>query len=130
MIPDDKTQMTSFSVIENQLKDQLRVIINKPSQPSDIEPFQNVKKLYQACLNTAFIEQRGTAPVTNVLNAMGGWPVVLPGGGWDSESWSWQRSIAFSRSYGYSVSYFFSFSVSTDNKDTTKRIIRVSQSVK
>ena len=128
MIPDDKTQVTSFSVIENQLKEQLRVIITEPIQADEIEPFQNVKKLYQACFNTATIEERGTIPVDNVLTAMGGWPVVLAQGNWNENDWSWQQSVAWSRSFGYSVSYFLSFSVSTDNKDTTKRIIRVSKS--
>lgn len=125
MIPDDKTQVTSFSVIDNQLNEQLRVIINEPIQTNEIAPFQNAKKLYQACFNTDLVESRGTTPVMEVLNKMGGWPVLLAVGDWDESSWTWQRAIALSKENGYSVSYFLSFSVSTDNKDTTKRIIRV-----
>lgn len=124
MIPDDKTLITSFSVIENQLKEQLRVIVSEPIQTSEIEPFQNFKKLYQACFDTALIEERGVAPVLNALNAMGGWPVVV-GSTWNPDTWTWQQSVINSRTNGYSVSYFLSFSVSTDSKDTTRRIIRV-----
>lgn len=125
MIPDDKTQMTAFSVIENKLKEQLRVIVNEPSQPDEIEPFQNFKKLYKSCVNTDLIEQRGLSPVLNVLNAMGGWPLVS-GDNWNSpDTWTWQQSVINSRANGYSVNYFLSFSVSTDNKNTTQRIIRV-----
>lgn len=123
MIPDDKTQVTAFSVIDNQLNEQLRVIINEPIKSDEIAPFQNAKKLYKACFNTDLVEQRGTTPVMNVLNAMGGWPVVMST--WNSDTWTWQQSVQKSRENGYSVSYFLSFSVSTDNKDTTKRIIRV-----
>lgn len=128
VIPDDKTQVTAFSVIDDQLNDQLRVIINEPIQTSDIAPFQNAKSLFKACSNTAAIEALGVTPVTNKLTAMGGWPVLLPT--WVEASWNWQQSVANSRSNGYSVSYFLSFSVSTDNKDTTKRIIRVILSAK
>lgn len=128
MIPDDKTQITAFSVIENKLKEELRVIVNEPIGTNDIEPFKNFKTLYKACFNTALIEQRGPTPVLNALIAMGGWPVVA-GNSWNSpDVWTWQQSVVNSRSNGYSVSYFLSFSVSTDNKDTTKRIIRVMNS--
>lgn len=125
MIPDDKTQVTAFSVIDNLLNEQLRVIINEPIKENEIAPFQNAKKLFKACYNTALVEQRGTTPVTNILTSMGGWPVVMPIAGWNEASWTWQQSVARSRENGYSVSYFLSFSVSSDNKDTTKRIIRV-----
>jgi neprilysin len=125
VIPDDKTQVTAFSVIDNQLNEQLRVIINEPILNNDIAPFQNAKKLFKACYNTAMVEQLDTTPVTNVLTAMGGWPVILPFESWNADLWTWQQSVSRSRENGYSVSYFLSFSVSTDNKDTTKRIIRV-----
>lgn len=125
VIPDDKTQVTSFSVIDNQLNEQLRVIINEPIKSGEIAPFQNAKRLFKACYNTALAESRGITPVTNVMTAMGGWPAVLPLGEWNEATWTWQQSVARSRENGYSVSYFLSFSVSTDNKDTTKRIIRV-----
>lgn len=125
MIPDDKTQVTAFSVIDNLLNEQLRVLINVPIKTDEIAPFQNVKKLYKACFNTDLIEERGMTPVLNILNDMGGWPVVMSNA-WDTTNiWSWEKSVEFSKINGYSVSYFLSFSVSTDNKDTTRRIIRV-----
>lgn len=125
MIPDDKSSVTSFSVITNKMKEQLRLIVAEPITSGEIAPFVNVKNLYKACMNTDEIENLASAPVLNVLNAQGGWPVVV-GPSWDSAGWTWQTSVARSRIYGYSVSYFLSFSVSTDNKDSTKRIIRVS----
>lgn len=124
MIPDDKTTVTAFSVIENELKDQLRVIVQEPIQSDDIEPFQNVKRLYRACMNTTLIEAQGVGPLRTVINEMGGWPVLETN--WDqTNQWTWQRSVQLSRAYGYSVSNFLSFSVSTDNRNSTKRIIRV-----
>lgn len=123
MIPDDRTTVTAFSLIENVLKDQLRVIVQEPIQSNDIVPFQNVKRLYRACMNTALIETQGVTPVRNAINSMGGWPVLDTN--WDSNEWTWQRSAQLSREFGYSVSNFMSFSVSTDNKNSSRRIIRV-----
>lgn len=126
VIPDDKTQVTSFSLIDNQLRQQLRVIINEPILPTEIAPFQNVKRLYQACMNTEVIEALGSTPVATVLSNMGGWPVLV-GAAWNQpDTWTWQQAMVNSRANGYSVSYLLSFAVSTDNKDSTKRIIRVS----
>lgn len=124
VIPDDRTQITSFSQIDTQMREQLREIVSEPITAGEIVPFQNVKKLYQACSNTALIDQLGTAPVLNALNSMGGWPVVNTA--WNENAWTWQGSVASSRQFGYSVSYLLSFSVSTDNRDSTKRVIRVS----
>lgn len=105
------------------MKEQLRAIVSEPIQLNEIVPFQNVKKLYRACLNTTLIDQRGATPVTNVLNSMGGWPVVESN--WNEAAWNWEQAVAASRANGYSVSYLLSFSVSTDNRNSTRRIIRV-----
>ena len=111
------------------MKENLRVIISEEIQSSEIEPFKNVKTLYKACMNTDVIDGLGTTPFTTVLNQMGGWPTVV-GDAWNEAAWTWQGAAVLSRNFGYSVSYFLSFSVSTDNKDSTKRIIRVSSSGK
>lgn len=110
------------------MKEQLRLIVAEPITNEDIEPFRNVKNLYKACMDTDAIESLGSAPVLNTLNLMGSWPVVSSA--WNSEDWTWQKSVELSRQYGYSVSHFLSFAVSTDNKDSTKRIIRVSYFVR
>jgi predicted metalloendopeptidase len=118
--------VTSFSVIDNKLREQLRTIINEPIQDNEIEPFKNVKRLYQACVNTDAIEALGVMPVKNIIDSMGGWPAVV-GDTWNTpDTWTWQQASVWSRENGYSVSNLLSFSVSTDNKNTTKRIIRVS----
>ncbi len=124
MIPDDKTTVTAFSVIENELKIQLRVIVQEPIQTNEIEPFQNVKRLYSACMNVSLIESLGMTPVRDVINDMGGWPVLETV--WDANNqWTWQSSVQLSRQFGYSVSNFMSISVSTDNRNSLRRIIRV-----
>lgn len=126
VIPDDKTTVTAFSVIENELKDQLRVIVQEESQSGEIEPFQNVKRLYRACMNTDLIDAQGSTAVRNAIDNMGGWPVLETN--WDpTNQWTWQRSVQLSREYGYSVSNFMSVSVSTDNKNSSRRVIKIDQ---
>lgn len=70
------------------------------------------------------IEERGLEPVLDIHKTLGGWP-VLEGDNWNEKSWSWQQSVKDFRKLGYSTDYILDFSVGTDLKNSTKRIIDV-----
>lgn len=108
-------------MIDNKLKQDLRLIVQQPIGDNEVMPFQNVKRLYQACMNVDQIETLGKSLFAPLVAQ---WPVVS---GPPPADWTWQKSVADSRNAGYSASYFFSFSVSTDNRDSLKRVIRVSE---
>ncbi|CRL07419.1 CLUMA_CG020392, isoform A [Clunio marinus] len=126
-IPEDKTVLDGFSVVRDVLQDQMRNIITAPTKPNEIEPSKMVKKLYSACLNKDFIEKRELDPIRNIHKAMGGWPAV-EGDNWDEKAWSWQKAAINCRKYGYSVDYVIDFSVSTDLKNSSTKIIDIDQS--
>lgn len=75
-------------------------------------------------MSTALIEERGLKPLEDIHESMGGWPVVK-GDSWDENSWSWQQSVKNFRKRGYSTDYILDFSVGTDLKNSTRRIIDV-----
>ena len=50
-MPDDKTSLTTFSQISDQLTEQLRTVIEEPLKPGDPKAFKIVKDLYAACMN-------------------------------------------------------------------------------
>lgn len=73
----------------------------------------------------ARIEEKGIQPLLDILESLGGWP-VLKGDQWDQDSsWTWVKSVGDFRQQGYSTDYFFDFSVGTDLKNSTRRIIDV-----
>lgn len=51
VIPDDQSSVTTFSLISDEVTEQLRNLIERPIKEGDAEPFKLVKKLYQSCLN-------------------------------------------------------------------------------
>lgn len=51
VIPDDKTAVEVFTILNDKLKEQLNEILNSSITSDDIGPVINSKKLYQACLN-------------------------------------------------------------------------------
>lgn len=74
----------------------------------------------------ARIEEKGIKPLLDILDTLGGWP-VLRGDDWNADSWSWVKSVKDFRMQGYSTDYFFDFSVGTDLKNSTRRIIDVGE---
>lgn len=58
-IPDDKTSITTFSKINDDLTEQLRNVIEEPMTSKDPKSFSVAKKLYQACMNKSE-HQRGS----------------------------------------------------------------------
>lgn len=127
LIPDDKASITPFNIVEDDLRIDLLRIVEEPIEGDEIEPFQNVKKLYKSCMNIAQIENQGLKPILDVLSEVGGWPVLLDVG-WDTDnSWILQNFIVESKSRGFSPEAFFSFKVDTDFKESSKRTIEVSK---
>ncbi|XP_047040451.1 neprilysin-2 isoform X1 [Helicoverpa zea] len=125
-IPDDKTSVNTFSIITDQLQEQIRALLDEPIIENEPRPFALAKTLYQACMNRTAIESRGVQPLLDMLKRLGGWP-VLDGDSWDEKSFSWEQSVYKFRSAGYSVDYFLDFSISVDVKNSTKRIIDLDQ---
>lgn len=55
---------------------------------------------------------------------MGGWP-VLDGDSWDPSSFTWKDTTYRFKEEGFSIDYLLDFSITTDYKNSTKRIIDV-----
>lgn len=125
-IPDDKTSVNTFSIITDELQEQIRTLLDEPIMPEEPKPYVLAKKLYQACMNRTAIEARGVQPLLDTMRQLGGWP-VLEGKNWDEKSFSWEQSVYKFRLAGYSVDYFLDFSISVDVKNSTKRIIDLDQ---
>lgn len=124
-IPDDKSSVTSFSIISDLLQEQLRSMIEEPISETEPKPFQLTKKLYRACMNKTRIEEIGLSTIHQIFKDLGGWP-LLEGSTWNEGEFNWRESVYKFRKVGYSVDYFIDFSVGIDLKNSTKRIIDVS----
>ena len=51
IIPDDRSSVTTFSLISDRVTEQLRILIERPIKENEAEPFKLVKMLYASCLN-------------------------------------------------------------------------------
>ncbi|XP_058793376.1 neprilysin-2-like isoform X2 [Phymastichus coffea] len=74
---------------------------------------------------SALIEEQGLEPIIDVLEKLGGWPVLLDD--WNENTFDWKDSVYRNRIIGYSVDYFISFDIDVDSKNSSKRIITLDQ---
>ncbi|XP_055637521.1 neprilysin-2 isoform X1 [Toxorhynchites rutilus septentrionalis] len=126
-IPDEKVSVNTFSVIGDRLQEQLRSLVSEEIGETEATPFKLAKNLFKLCMNKTRIEEKGIKPLLDILESLGGWP-VLKGDQWDQDSsWTWVKSVGDFRQQGYSTDYFFDFSVGTDLKNSTRRIIDTDQ---
>ncbi|KAK7071727.1 NEDD8 protease nep2 [Halocaridina rubra] len=126
IIPDEKTSLSRFNEISDDLKEKLRGLVEAEITEADSPATKMVKELFKSCMNTERIEQRGVEPLQEILELMGGWPVV-EGENWDASSFNWNTNIYINRKLGYSLDYIFDFSVTTNIKNSSWRIIDIDQ---
>ncbi|XP_046670651.1 neprilysin-2 isoform X2 [Homalodisca vitripennis] len=126
IIPDDKSSLTLFSKIDDTLTDQLRMVIEEPSAENEAKPFRMAKSLYKACMNKTQIEAAGLDHIKEIVKRMGGWP-VLEGDLWDEGSFTWKDTTYKFKDEGFSIDYLIDFSITTDYKNSTIRVIDLDQ---
>ncbi|KFB42374.1 AGAP001791-PA-like protein [Anopheles sinensis] len=123
IVPDEKVSVGTITVIDDRLQQQLRSLVSDEISETEATPFKLAKNLYKLCMNKTRIEENGIKPLLSILDTLGGWP-VLKGDSWDMEStWSWEKSVIDFNNNGYSTDYFFDFSIDSDLKNSTRRII-------
>ena len=127
-IPDNKASITTINVIEDELMFQLRDILDEPMKDDEIIPFQNVRKLYSSCMNTNQANSRGHAPLHDILQQLGEWPVISQN--WYQFSWDWGDFFAKSMDKGLAISSLFTLEIDTDIRNTSRRTIIVIKSRK
>jgi len=71
IIPDDKTSMTTFTTISDDLDEQLRISIEQESPPNELRPFRLAKDFYKACMNKSkHMKFRINRQTRNLMNSL------------------------------------------------------------
>ena len=111
-----------------------------------------VRSVYHACMNEPLIEEIGLQPLKDKLRSMGGWPVLevnlrlhcncqcwqchgcfyksrLQGNDWNEEDFSWIDTTYKFRENSYSTDLLIDFSIATDIKRSSWRVIDIDQAI-
>ncbi|XP_076320218.1 neprilysin-2-like [Tachypleus tridentatus] len=126
VIPEDKSDLSVFSLLRDELKKKLRVLVEQPTTGREPEFILKVKNMYSTCMDLKIIDQRASEPLKKVLREMGGWPVV-EGNGWNENSFDWLETLIRFRRHGYSNDILVDLCVITDYRNNSKHIIELDQ---
>ncbi|CAG2177031.1 unnamed protein product, partial [Oppiella nova] len=75
-IDEDESRTDTFTVMRNELTDKLRTILESPIDGKESNATKKAKILYTSCINEDLIEQRGSRPLLQLLDDLGGWPLL------------------------------------------------------
>jgi len=84
VIPEDRTSISTFEVMADELQVILKDILEKEVDDLDNDSTRKAKHFYQACMNLSQIEIIDDEPLREVIETLGGWPVATPG--WDENN--------------------------------------------
>lgn len=120
-IPDDKSSVNMFSLIEDELSNQLNGLLSTDLDAGEIKPFLLAKYMYQSCITIGEIERSAHKTIKSIISRLGGWPVL---GNWN-ESLTWEDINHRSAEHGFPPHYLLAFAVASDWMNSSRRILDV-----
>lgn len=126
VIPDNQTSVTRFSMLRDQVNEQIRTILEESLREGEPKFSRLMKHHYQVCMNETAIEDDGITTMKTYLNELGGWPVL--DANWTDAGFNWTRILLQFKEKGFVLDYLFDISVLRDIVNSSVRVIYVSSS--
>ncbi|OAD59770.1 Endothelin-converting enzyme 1 [Eufriesea mexicana] len=126
-IPKDKAAYDTFEMIRESLDSVLKELLEDPvpKEPeiNTDDATVKAKYLFQSCMNYEILEQRMERPLIQLLDELGGWPILRPD--WDPEKFDWLLLVAQLRLYNNDI--LISEWVAPDIKNSDQYVIQFDQ---
>ncbi|XP_054719763.1 neprilysin-2-like [Uloborus diversus] len=126
LIPDDRSSVSVFSLLQDDLDLKLRAMVETGIKDTDSQYIQNLKSMYDACMNTTHIEMMGNEPLENVIKEIGSWPAVV-GEKWNNATFDWMDALFALRRVGFGHNILLSVSIGPDIRNNTRHVIDLDQ---
>lgn len=125
VIPADESATNAIFRIIDEVQEEIKTCIENEIVESDPQTFKLLKSYYDVCMDQEQIEKNGEKELLEILDDLGGWP-VLSGDSWKEEDFDWKQTMVKFCHTGYSYDFFIGFKIKPDIKNNTQRIINVS----
>lgn len=107
------------------------MLLESSNEEGEPKTFHLAKNLYKSCMEKEAIENIGLDPIKQILKKLGGWP-VLEGDSWknfsaNGQPYIWYEQVYKLRTMGYSNDFLVDFSVTTDLKNSSWRVLDLDQ---
>ncbi|EFN87346.1 Endothelin-converting enzyme 1 [Harpegnathos saltator] len=99
-------------------------ILEERSKYDELPPVQKLKQYYRSCMDEDAIEKEGLAPVMTMLDATGGWPIIMEKADTNMENFTWQ-DIDNAYIQLFTLSSFFEINYEPDDEDSNRNILTI-----
>lgn len=130
VLPEDKSNDLSFFKLQDKVREQIRDVLMEESKPNELHTIKLAKDFVKICTDEKTLNAAGTKPMLEYLEKYGGWPVLKGESGWNEDNWDWLNVKRQIFDDGFLSNQILEFSIGTDLKNTSKRIIYVSETKK
>ncbi|XP_075158304.1 M13 family metallopeptidase neprilysin 1 [Haematobia irritans] len=124
VIPEDKSSISTFEVLADQLQVKLKDILEEPINDLDNQATVKAKMFYKSCIDMAQIRKVGIGRLKDVLKSLGGWPVIEPN--WSPPNISIEELAGILRRV-YGESTLVELYVSADDKNSSVYVLQLDQ---
>ncbi|XP_023018621.1 M13 family metallopeptidase neprilysin 1 [Leptinotarsa decemlineata] len=124
IIPEDKSSISTFEVMADQLQVVLKGVLEEPIGMNDNDATRKAKVFYNSCMDLRNIRNVGDKPIREVLKQLGDWPVITQN--WTAPSFSVEVLIGLIRSH-YNEGFIIEQWVGPDDKNSSVNIIQMDQ---
>ncbi|XP_033231624.1 neprilysin-1-like [Belonocnema kinseyi] len=124
VIPEDKSSISTFEVMADQLQVILKRVLEEPLNNQDNEATMKAKMFYKSCMDIPQIRKIGDEPLRKVLKSLGGWPAV-EGSLWRAPPYSVEVLLGRLRSE-FNEGVLFEQWVGPDDKNSSMNILQAS----
>ena len=125
IIPEDRSSVSTFEVLADQLQIILKTLLEAPAAPDDSQISQESKHLYQSCVNMSQIVKIGDHPLREGLEDLGGWPLTFLDRDWEPPD-SLEVTVAMIRKR-FNTGVLVDLWVGPDDRDSEKNILQIDQ---
>ena len=128
IIQDDKSSTDQWQPIQDKIEQNGKRLLEAPvDEENDFESDKMAKTFYKSCMDQDQLNELGIEPISELVEKVGGWPVVEEDS-WNGENFNlWDQSIKIYQ-MGFSSDYIFAVSVDTDAKNNSHRVLHFDQS--
>ncbi|XP_022096957.1 membrane metallo-endopeptidase-like 1 [Acanthaster planci] len=128
VIPEDRSRYSSFSALDEDVTVKCKELMEEDAVLGEPLAITNVRKYYKSCLDLDTINSLDAKPLTDNLEAVGGWPVLgtNPGGNWSEDNYEFEDlSAMLYREYGINV--VVAAWVGVDDKNSSLHVLAIDQ---
>ncbi|KAH8415360.1 hypothetical protein KR222_005098, partial [Zaprionus bogoriensis] len=124
-IPEDHSSISTFEVLSDQQQLVLRSVLEEPIDERDNAATIKAKTFFKSCMDIPQIRKIGSGRLRQVLELLGGWPVIEPN--WQpTDEMSVERLMGLLR-LNYSESVMIELYVGADDKNSSVNILQMDQ---